>query len=128
MKKIVICSSMKNREDVRAVISDLKKSGHVGLFPNIDFVPQGEKLSMKEKEMLSREHFDAIADADAVYFMLSGGYIGTSCKIELGYAIALHKPIYFSALTGDQDVDFYAKKVVAREHVHLLPQTLEELN
>jgi len=38
--------------------------------------------------------------------------MGTSCKIELGYAIAKNKPIFFSEPTNDIGLDCYANDFI----------------
>jgi hypothetical protein len=43
---------------------------------------------------LTLEHFAKIAKADVVYVYNPEGYIGNSVTLEMGFAAALHKPIY----------------------------------
>ena len=88
---------------------ELETLGHVPLFPNIDYSAGDKVLTDEEKNKLANDHYAAIEEADAVYFILPEGYMGTSCKIELGYALALKKLIYFSEPTNDADLDNYAK-------------------
>lgn len=45
--------------------------------------------------------------------------MGNSCKIELSYALALKKLIYFSELTNDMDLDCYPKKVIPLDNLKL---------
>lgn len=113
-KKIVISSSMKFRSLVKTTMKELKKMGYTPLFPNLDYGSENKDiaLTIEEKNKLAWDHYRAIEEADAAYFILPGGYIGTSCKIELGYALALKKPIYFSEPTNDVGLDGYPKKII----------------
>ena len=43
--------------------------------------------------------------------------MGTSCKIELGYALALKKPVYFSEPTNDMGLDGYPKKFISLDNL-----------
>ena len=114
-KKIVIGSSMKFRGLVKVTMKELENLGFTPLFPNIDYISEDRDaaLTLKEKNKLAWDHYKAIEEADAVYFILPKGYMGTSCKIELGYALALKKPIYFSESTNNIDLDGYSKKFIS---------------
>ena len=118
-KKIVIGSSMKFRSLVKATIKELEKLGYQPLFPNLDYSSEDRDvaLTIEEKNKLAWDHYRAVEEADAVYFILPGGYIGTSCKIELGYALALKKPIYFSEPTNDMGLDGYPKKFISLDNL-----------
>jgi nucleoside 2-deoxyribosyltransferase len=108
----------------------MNKMEHLGflpLFPNLDYSNEDMDIAfdLEEKTKLAREHFQAIEDADAIYFILPAGYMGTSCKIELGYALALEKPIYFSELTQDLGLDGYPKKIITIDN---LSELINEFN
>ena len=109
--KIVIGSSMKYRGLVKEVVSELLELGLEPVFPNLDYSHENSDKadSAEEKKRLAIEHYKAIEDADVVYLLTPGGYMGTSCKLELGYAIAKGKPIYFSEPTNDLALDCYVK-------------------
>lgn len=113
-KKIVIGSSMKFRSLVKATMKELDNLGYQSLFPNLDYSSEDKDvaLTIEEKNKLAWDHYRAVEEADAVYFILPDGYMGTSCKIELGYALALKKPIYFSEPTNDMGLDGYPKKII----------------
>ena len=118
-KKVVIGSSMKFRNLVRATMKELENLGFTPLFPNIDYSSENRDVAstIEEKHRLVWDHYRAIEEADAVYFILPNGYMGTSCKIELGYALALNKPIYFSELTNDVGLDGCPKKVISLDNL-----------
>ena len=58
--------------------------GIKGLFPNIDFQPEGPELSMMEMKKLQEDHFSAIKSSDAIYVINPEGYIGTMVTAETG--------------------------------------------
>lgn len=120
--KITVSSSMKFRDMIGETLSGLAAAGHQGAFPNLDS-PQSAEDDPAVKRQLCEAHFQAIADADALYCLLPGGYMGTSVKIELGYALALRKPVYFSEATHDTGLDCLASGIVPLDALHLLPQS-----
>ncbi len=105
---------MKYRSTVKEIMQKLEELGFTALFPNIDYSTENKDvaLSLEEKKRLAQDHYDAIEKADAIYFITPEGYMGTSCKIELGYAYALKKPIYFSEPTEDMSLDGYPKAFI----------------
>jgi nucleoside 2-deoxyribosyltransferase len=105
---------MKYRSLVKETVSKLEGLGLEPLFPNLDYsdVNVDEANSISEKKRLALEHYDAIDQADIVYFITPDGYMGTSCKLELGYAIAKKKPVYFSEPTNDIGLDCYVVKFI----------------
>lgn len=107
--KIAIGCSMKYRDLVRETVTKLTELGLIPLFPNLDYSQENfdKAGSPEEKKRLALEHYKAIDEADVVYLITSGGYMGTSCKLELGYAVAKKKPIYFSEPTNDPALDCY---------------------
>ena len=113
-KKIVIGSSMKFRSLIKSTMKELENLGHQPLFPNLDYSLEDRDiaLTIEEKNKLAWDHYRAIEEADAAYFILPEGYMGTRCKIELGYALALKKPIYFSQRTNDSGLDGYPNKFI----------------
>ena len=112
--KIVIGSSMKYRDLVREAISKLENLGLKPIFPNPDFSSENkdDTDTIDEKKRLAVEHYEAIDEADIAYWITPRGYMGTSCKLELGYAIAKGKPVYFSEPTNDIGLDCYVVKFV----------------
>lgn len=120
--KIVIGSSMKNRELVRKAMSDMRALGIEPLFPNLDFSDKNEDdaKNLEEKKRLALEHYQAIDEADANYFITPEGYMGTSCKLELGYCIAKGKTVFFSEPTNDWGLDCYVTAFVPLDKLELL--------
>ncbi|KKQ91922.1 MAG: hypothetical protein UU16_C0009G0006 [Candidatus Woesebacteria bacterium GW2011_GWA2_40_7] len=99
MKSVVICGSKRFRPQARAFAAELKKFGVTVYEP---YFHSGEKewdgLSEAYKKFvalgLTHDHFYKIKMADIVYIYNKGGYAGVSTTLELGYAMALGKPIY----------------------------------
>ncbi len=110
---------MKYRSLVRDVVARMTELGLTPLFPNLDYGAEdkNEAMTPAEKKRLALEHYAAIDEADAVYLITPDGYMGTSCKLELGYAIAKGKPIYFSEPTGDAGLDCYVKEFVSVDNL-----------
>ncbi|HAN10701.1 MAG TPA: hypothetical protein DCP90_08840 [Clostridiales bacterium] len=120
MKKILIGGSMKFRDTIKNTMKELENIGFEPLFPNIDYTEESRDVAetIEEKSKLVWDHLKAVEQADALYFIVPNGYMGTSCKIELGYALALKKPIYFSETTNDMGLDCYTEGFIKLEELH----------
>ena len=95
-------------------MKEFEAIGIVPLFPNLNYSTEDkdEASTIEEKKRLALEHYAAIDEADTVYLLTPGGYMGTSLKLELGYAIAKNKPIYFSEPTNDIGLDCYVQEFI----------------
>jgi len=109
MKSVAICGSRRFCEGVRAFAQKLEEYGIIVLQPIFYGAHNGEgweQLSLEEKELVSRgliyTHFQHIRIADAVFVYNPKGYIGYNTTVEIGFAVALGKPIY--ALAHDEDI------------------------
>ncbi len=113
---------MKFRDIIKQTMAELETLGFEPMFPNIDYTLESNNiiLTIEEKKKLADDHYQAIQESDALYFILHEGYIGTSCKLELGYALAHEKPIYFSEATNDTGIDCYPRKIVSLENLEQL--------
>lgn len=97
MKSIVLCGSRRFKVEIRSFGNILAKEGITVFQP---FLHSGQeewdKLSDDYKRFialgLTHEHFYKIKMADIVY--IKDGYVGNSTTLEIGYAMALGKPIY----------------------------------
>lgn len=116
--KIAISASIKFKDLICNVIEDLAALDMVPLFPNIEH-PSSGTVSIDLKKQLALAHYQAITQADVCYFLTPGGYMGTSCKVELGYALALNKSIYFSEPTNDEVLDCYVVKFIPVDQLQL---------
>lgn len=119
MKKVILCGSVRFRDQIASTMEALRAIGLEPLFPNLN--PEAgnrdQAIDTAHKHRLALEHFQAADEADAAYFLLPGGYIGNSLKIELGYVVARDLPIYFSESTGDADLDAYASAIISVENL-----------
>ncbi|MEK7499671.1 MAG: nucleoside 2-deoxyribosyltransferase [Patescibacteria group bacterium] len=119
--KILIGSSMRFRDVVKATIKCMNELGLQPLCPNVDQISENRDVadSPETKKRLALEYYEAIEKCDAVYFIVPEGYIGTSLKIELGYALALKKPVYFSEPTKDIAIDTFAAGIIPLNNIEL---------
>jgi len=91
-------------------------------------VNPGEEFALLETDdtsdpqTLEQRHLDAITAADALYLYDPEGYIGDSSKMELGWAIALGKPVFCKELVADSTLKLFCGTVAALEQVK---ETLE---
>lgn len=118
--KVVIGCSMKYRKEAQEVFRELEKLGITPLFPNLFHTEDAkDKADSKEKKLwFAEEHYRAIDEADACYWLTFDGHLGTSCKLELGYAVAKGKPVYFSEPTNDLALDCYVKEYISITDLH----------
>ncbi len=104
MKTVVMCGSCRFKPEIREFAKRLKKLGVVVYEP---YLHSGQdewaKLSDDYKKFvalgLTHDHFYKIQMADVVFIFNKDGYAGNSTTLEIGYAVALGKPIY--ALSED---------------------------
>jgi nucleoside 2-deoxyribosyltransferase len=128
MKSVVICGSKRFRPEIRKFAKDLEKLGVVVYAP---FLHEGkgewESLSEDYKKFvalgLTHEHFYKIRMADVVYVYNKGGYSGNSTTLEVGYSVALNKPIY--AYSGkDEEI---CRQVLVKEFLKTPKQLVKRL-
>jgi len=115
MKSVVICGSRRFKKGIRKFEDTLRKAGIVVYAPYLhEGKDEWDKLSDQYKNFtalgLTHDHFYKIRMADIVYLFNEGGYSGNSTTLEIGFAMALGKPIY--ALT-DKDEE-RCRKVLIR--------------
>lgn len=86
----------------------------------------GEEFAVLETDdtndpkTLEQRHLDAITAADALYLYNPDGYIGDSSKMELGWAIALGKPVFCKELVADSTLKFFCGTVATPEEVKVM--------
>lgn len=78
---------------------------------------KGERGNARDIE---QHHLDAIASSDALYVVSSGGYMGASVALEIGYALALRVPVW----TSEQLTEVPHRDLV---HVGSVPSVIAEL-
>lgn len=128
MKSVCICGSRKFKPEVRKFARELEKAGVTVYIP---YHHSGQEewvnLSNAYKKFvalgLTHDHFYKIKMADVVFLFNKGGYSGVSTTLELGYAVALGKPIY---TLSDKD-DELCRLVLFREVVKTVKQLVNKL-
>ena len=99
MKTVVICGSRRFKKEIREFEGNLVKAGVIVFSPYLhEGKDEWDKLSLQYKKFvalgLTHDHFYKIRMADVVFVYNKDGYAGASTTLELGYAVALGKPIY----------------------------------
>lgn len=99
MKSVVLCGSRRFKPEIRKFADELRKLGVVVYAPYLhEGNDEWENLSDQYKKFtalgLTHDHFYKIKMADVVYVYNKDGYAGVSTTLEMGYAVALGKPIY----------------------------------
>jgi hypothetical protein len=100
MKSVVICGSARFASDIRDFTKKLKDLGVIVYEPYLYRASGGvwENIPDHDKPLvatgLTHVHFYKIRMADVVYVLNKDGYSGVSTTLEIGYAVALNKPIY----------------------------------
>lgn len=99
-KVITLCGSTKFKDEfIKAqkeltlqgnIVISLGLFGHAGEFENMD-----ENTLAKTKEMLGDMHKRRIDMADEIFVINVGGYIGSSTKSEIEYALATNKKVNY---------------------------------
>lgn len=109
MKSVVICGSRRFKPEIFEFAQKLRDLGVVVFAPHLHKAEDHEewdKLSDDYKRFvalgLTHDHFYKIKMADAVFVFNKGGYAGCSTTLEIGYAVALGKPLY--ALSHDDEL------------------------
>ena len=60
-------------------------------------------------------HLENIKKSDAVYIFNKGSYLGPAVTVEIGFALALGKPIYANSPVKDITITNFIKTVVKPE-------------
>jgi nucleoside 2-deoxyribosyltransferase len=107
MKSVVLCGSRRFKEEIFAFADQLRAAGVVVYAPYLHS-GQDEWQTMSPDFQrfcalgLTHDHFYKIHMADVVFVYNKDGYAGNSTTLEIGYAVALGKPMY--ALANDPEL------------------------
>ena len=123
IQTICISSSMRFKTDIQKALRDFQTLGIKALFPNLEVVETPSDIA--EQKRLFAEHFAAIDDADALYVINKGGYIGSSVKIEIGYTLGKGKIVIFAEQALESELNALAKAIISLEHLAHLNEDLE---
>lgn len=107
MRSVALCGSRRFKSEIREFASKLKKAGVVVYEPYLHSGQEKwDKLSDDYKNFvalgLTHDHFYKIKIADVIFVYNKDGYSGNSTTLEIGYAVALGKPVY---AFSDQDAE-----------------------
>ncbi len=117
MEKITISASLKHKELIRQAIGRFSAINIQGLFPNLDSEIKKEDVTLAMLRELEQAHFEAIDQSFGLYVIDPGGVVGTLVSVEVGYARALRKPIYFSETPLDSGLQVLAAQVIALDRI-----------
>jgi len=125
MKIICFCGSFKFYKEMKEAAEILKKAGYQVIVPKPSHIRHGHKPEELKKGKYDQKtlqkwegegafsHLDNIRKSDIVYIFNKGSYLGPAVTVEIGYALALGKPIYARAAVTDITVTNFIKAVVS---------------
>lgn len=93
-KVITLCGSTRFKEDFERVNKELTLAGNIVISVGC-FGHSGDVFTEEQKNMLDDIHKRKIDMADAIYVINKDGYIGSSTRSEIQYAMRLGKQIIF---------------------------------
>jgi hypothetical protein len=91
-KVITLCGSTRFKEDFERVNRELTLLGNIVISVGC-FGHMGDTFTEEQKVMLDDIHKRKIDMADAIYVINKDGYIGSSTRSEIQYAIAHGKQV-----------------------------------
>jgi len=110
MKSVVICGSTRFVSEIREFAQKLKELGVLVYEPNL--YSGYDKVSEPDKKFLAmgltHDHFRKMKMADVVYVYNKDGYVGVSTNMEIGFAVAIDKPIY---VLEEKDEEIFRKNL-----------------
>lgn len=99
MRSVVICGSRRFKPEIRRFAKSLRNLGVIVFEPYLHS-SQDEWNHFSEDYRrfvalgLTHDHFYKIRMADVVFIYNKDGYSGNSVTLEIGYAMAMGKPLY----------------------------------
>lgn len=101
MKCVVSGSFRKFYDGITKTVEEFERCGVKVLSPKVSRIINGggefailESDTTKDIRLLEKNHLAAIKEADFLYVYNPEGYIGTSATMEIGWALALNKPVF----------------------------------
>jgi len=118
---VVSGSFRKHFEGISRVIKEFENLGIQVLSPKPSKVMNPEHKFITDDtddpKTLEQRRLDAIEKADTLYIYNLDGYIGASATLELGWAIALGKPIYSKEQSKDFTLKFFSGKIATPNEI-----------
>ncbi|OIO13606.1 hypothetical protein COV53_03550 [Candidatus Gottesmanbacteria bacterium CG11_big_fil_rev_8_21_14_0_20_37_11] len=125
MKKICFCGSFKFYKEMEKAAMMLRRMGFTVIVPQPSHVRHGHNPEELKKGKYDRatltkwegegafSHLLNIRNCDAVYIFNKGSYLGPAVTVEIGYSLALNKPIFARAQVRDITLTNFIKAVVS---------------
>ncbi len=138
-KTICICGSFKFYKEMEMAAKVFRKVGFEAIVPQPSHIrhghrPQELKKNKYDQKTLRRwegegalVHLGNIKKSDFVYIFNKGSYLGPAVTVEIGYALALGKPIFARARVKDITVTNFIKAVASPHKLPRLLRLLKEL-
>ena len=122
---VVISGSFrKHLEGINAVGKAFAAAGIEVLSPKIsNVINPGHEFAILESDdthdpkTLEQRHLDAITKCDALYVFDPEGYLGLSATLEVGWALALGKPIFCKEVAQDFTLKLFCDQVATPAEV-----------
>lgn len=124
-KTICFCGSFKFYKDMEEAAAYLRRAGLEVVVPKPSHIRHGHKpeelkSGKYDKETLKKWekegaffHLSNIRRSDAVYIFNQGSYLGPAVTVEIGFALALGKPIFAKAPVEDITVTNFIQEIVS---------------
>jgi len=125
MKTICFCGSFKFYQEMENDAAYLREKGIIVIVPQPSHIRHGHKPEELKKGKYDRatltkwegegayHHLENIRKSDAVYIFNKGSYLGPAVTVEIGFALALRKPIFARSKVKDITVTNFITKVVS---------------
>lgn len=115
---ICICASTKFKKEILKISQRLTEL-------NLSYFPFEFSKKFVTKKIMKKyidNHFKKIQKSDIILIINRDGYIGNSVKIEIGYAKALNKKIYYLKKTNQVELDYLADGFISINELDKLKQ------
>jgi hypothetical protein len=92
--KVCLCGSTRFKDKFLEVAREFTLKGYIVTMPMV-FAHSGDEITEWQKEYLDEVHKAKIADADLIFIVNCGKYVGESTKSEIDWALQLGKKIEY---------------------------------
>lgn len=135
MKSVVLCGSSRFKPEIREFARQLRELGVVTYEPYLYGTSEAWQTMPEEQKRfvalgLTHDHFYKMRMADIVFIYNKDGYVGNSLTMEIGYAVALGKPMFALHVDAEicRDVLFRGYITTPRELVQVMGASIEPSN
>jgi hypothetical protein len=94
--RIAVASSCRFYSAAKAAVERFTQAGFMVHHPNFHFDETVSSVGYTRKVTLTRSFLNGLDGCSALYVINTGGYIGMSVCLEIGYARALRIPVWTS--------------------------------